>query len=71
MAQDDLKLPDDGERYPNLKEKVGGSIPDREFSPYLTENFPGGQLPPMLCILAFCLKKKKNKKKKNKKKIAN
>ena len=51
------------ERYSNLKEEVGGSVPG--WSPvYLTEYLPGGQLSPMLWrwhvgMLAFCLKKTK------------
>jgi hypothetical protein len=38
------------ERYPNLKEEVGGSIPGCEISSplCLTEDLPGGQLPHVL-----------------------
>jgi hypothetical protein len=37
------------ERYPNLKEKVGGSIPPAAESPlYLTKNLPSDQLPHVL-----------------------
>ena len=36
------------ERCPNLKEEVGGSIPDCEFSSLLNGNLQGGQLPPVL-----------------------
>ena len=49
LVQDDPKLPDDGgERYPNLKEEVGGSIPDCETSYVLDTNLPCGQLPHVL-----------------------
>ena len=34
------------ERYPSIKEEVGGSTPDCEFSSLLdTKNLPDGQLP--------------------------
>ena len=36
------------ERYPNLKEEVGGSILGGEISSLLLENSPNGQLPSML-----------------------
>ena len=36
------------ERYPNLKEEVGGSKIGCEISSLLDKNLPGGQLPPML-----------------------
>jgi hypothetical protein len=37
------------ERYSNLKEEVGSSIPDYEISSLLDKkNLPGGQLPPVL-----------------------
>jgi hypothetical protein len=38
------------ERYPNLKEEVGDSIPGCKISSplYLMEYLPGGQLPPVL-----------------------
>ena len=36
------------ETYPNLKEEVGGSIPDCEVSSLLDINLSGGQLPPKL-----------------------
>jgi len=32
------------ERYPNLKEEVGGSIPDCKISPLLDKNLPSGQM---------------------------
>jgi len=35
VVRDDSKKPDDVERYPNLKEEVGGSIPDYEISSLL------------------------------------
>ena len=35
------------ERYPNLREEVGSSIPGFEISSLLVMNLPGGQLPPM------------------------
>ena len=34
------------ERYPNLKEEVGGSIPDYEVLSQLDRSLPDGQLPP-------------------------
>ena len=36
------------ERYPNLKEEVGGLIPGCETSSILDINLPGGQLPHVL-----------------------
>ena len=36
------------ERYPNLKEEVGGLNPGCEISSTWWQNLPGGQLPPML-----------------------
>ena len=36
------------ERYPNLKEEVGGSNPGYEISSLPYGNLPGGQLPPVL-----------------------
>ena len=36
------------ERYPNLTEEVGGLISGSEIFSLLTENLPGGQLPPVL-----------------------
>ena len=39
------------ERYPNLKEEVGGSIPGCKISSLLDKNLPYGQLPPLLRLL--------------------
>ena len=48
------------ERYPNLKEEVGGSISAMKSPIYLTKNLPGGQLPHMLwCWLVGLLSQKK------------
>ena len=54
------------ERYPNLKEEVGGLNPDCEISPLLDIILPGAQLPPMLwrCIYQLSVSKEKKKKKK-------
>jgi hypothetical protein len=48
LVLDDPKLLDGGEEYPNLKEEVGGSIPDYEVSSLLDGNLPSGQLPHVL-----------------------
>jgi hypothetical protein len=50
------------ERYPNLKEVVGGSIPDCKISPLLDKNLPGGQLPHVLWHWHVGLLSQKNKK---------
>ena len=56
------------ERYPNLKEEVGGSIPDCEISSLLDRNLPGGQLPPVLWhwLVGLLSPKKENRKEKKK-----
>jgi hypothetical protein len=40
------------ERYPNLKEEVGGLNPNCEISSLPNGNLPGGQLPHVLLALA-------------------
>ena len=53
------------ERYPNLKEEVGGTIPDCEISSLLDRNLPGGQLPHVLWhwyVGLMSLKKEREKK---------
>ena len=54
------------QRYSNLKEEVGGSNPGCESPLYLTENLPGGQLPPMLWRWPIGLLSQKKEKKKEK-----
>ena len=47
---------------PNLKEKVGGSIPNYEISSLLVRNVPGGQLPLVLWRWLVDLVSQKKKK---------
>ena len=53
------------ERYPNLKEEVGGSILVVKSPLYLIEHFPSGQLPLVLWRQHVGLLSQKKKKKKN------
>jgi hypothetical protein len=58
------------EKYPNLKEEVGGgSIPGCDvYSLFLTENLPGGQMPHVLWRWPICLLSQEKKEKKKEKK---
>ena len=56
------------ERYPNLKEDVGGSIAGCEMSSLLDGNLSGGQVSPVLWRWHVGLLSQKGKEKKKKKK---
>jgi hypothetical protein len=59
------------ERCPNLKEKIGGLIPNCKSPLYLTDNLPGAQLPPVHWRWSVGLLTVSKGKKEKKKKVSN